>query len=101
MKVENIIISIKENTFQKRINKNRRLFPSKFILIILLFIFIISSIFTLVKLYKKDKYLSSNMKIKRKMSTYYYDPEYESEEEETYVSYGLIFILVFIRALYI
>ena len=86
MKVENIIISIKENTFQKRINKNRRLFPSKFILIILLFILIISSIFTLVKLYKKDKYLSSNMKIKRKMSTYYYDPEYESEEEETYAS---------------
>ena len=41
------------------------------------------------------------MKIKRKMSTYYYDPEYESKEEETYVSYGLIFILVFIRALYI
>ena len=35
------------------------------------------------------------MKIKRKMSTYYYEPEYESEEEETYASYGLIFILAF------
>ena len=94
MKVENIIISIKEITFQKRINKNRLHFPSKFILIIIIHI-IISSLFTLIKLYKKDKYLSSNMKIKRKMSTYYYEPEYESEEEETYASYGLIFILAF------
>ena len=94
MKVENIIISIKEITFPKRINKNRCHFPSKFILIIIIHI-IISSLFTLIKLYKKDKYLSSNMKIKRKMSTYYYEPKYESEEEETYASYGLIFILAF------
>ena len=99
MKVENIIISIKEIIFPKRINKNRCHFPSKFILTIILIILIISSLFTLIKLYKKDKYLSSNMKIKRKMSTYYYEPEYESEEEETYASYGLIFILAFYSSL--
>ena len=95
MKVENSIISIKGITFPKRINKNRRHFPSKFILLIILFILVISSIFTLIKLYKKDKFLSSNTKIKRKMSTYYYEPKYESEEEEIYASYGLVFILAF------
>ena len=94
MELENTVISIKEKiTFKKRINTNRRHFPSKLISLIICILFI-ASIFVFIELYKKCKSHSSN--IKRKMSTYNYGPKYESKEQETYASYGLIFILVFI-----